>query len=102
MPVKPQHRSVDSAEFAPGIRKYVYDFCLLNDRLLKTLIKAGITFSAVKSYIGVSSIAVVGHVCNQVGRSPSEKNVAKILDWNKFENVTHIRGFLGAADFFRI
>ena len=52
--------------------------------------------------MALSSISILGYVCNQVGRSPSSKNIDKILDWDKFKNITNVRGFLGAAGFFRI
>jgi hypothetical protein len=39
---------------------------------------------------------------SEEGRTPAEKNVEKIKDWNRFETKTDVRGFIQLAGFFRM
>jgi hypothetical protein len=42
---------------------------------------AGLTISGSKSAIGMSSINIVGMVCDYDGRRPEQKKVGKIVNW---------------------
>jgi hypothetical protein len=96
-----ESRKLDETEIQPGIRKYVYDFCSMIDKFLKTAIKANITFSGTKTRIAVSTVVSLGCRLSSMGRHPKPSNVERIMSWTKFESVTHVRSFLGCATFFR-
>lgn len=101
IPVKPSTKVKDETLVKPGVRKFVYDFVGLLDRILRTTISAGLKFSAAKSSIAVPETTILGQICSLDGRIPGEEKWQKALDWGKFQSTTQVRGFLGLASVFR-
>ena len=63
---------------------------------------AGVMISALKLYIAVPDVLVVGIRCNINGRSPDLAKVQKILTWLACVSVSKIRGFLGMCGMVRM
>jgi hypothetical protein len=91
-----------SQQGLPGIRKEILSLAVNLDLTLRSAIDDGLTFRGDKTSIAVPEAIIVGHKVCANGRTPSEKNVAKIVKWNKFEDKTDVRGFVQLAGFFRI
>lgn len=91
----------DETEVAPGVRRSILAHLEDVRRILQLAIEAGITFSVKKAKIGTPSIEVMGHVVDATGRRPRLPAVKAILDWALPTTLTQVRGFLGAAGFYR-
>ena len=63
---------------------------------------AGLTISGTKSAIGMKGIEIVGFLCDEEGRKPDPRRVAKILDWPTPKNTKDARGFVGIVVYYRI
>jgi Reverse transcriptase (RNA-dependent DNA polymerase) len=68
-------------EILPGIRKFVWEHAQIFRQFMHDSWMAGLTISGTKSAIGMSGIAIVGFLCDEHGRRPDPKKVAKILLW---------------------
>jgi hypothetical protein len=84
-----------------GIRDEVLLLAANLSETLESAIVAGLTFSGSKAYVGVEKAVIVGHEVGGAGRTPAEKNVLKVRNWNKFKDKTGVRGFVQMAGFFR-
>lgn len=95
-------RLKDETFVSPGIRKFVADHVAKVDEVLEDLEEAGLTIAGEKSSFGVNRIVVVGHVCEENGRSMDAVKVEKIKNWPVPKSVTEVRSFAGLATFYRI
>ena len=63
---------------------------------------AGLTISGTKSAIGMKGIEIVGFLCDEEGRRPDPRKVAKILGWPTPRDTREARGFVGIVVYYRI
>jgi len=99
--LKPTAPERDCTEVKVGIRKFVYDFIEVLDRVLSRTIEIGAVFSAKKCFLLVPSVEIVGRIISEKGREPGGEKQKKALNWGKFKNLTEVRGFLGCIGTFR-
>ena len=86
----------------PGIRSEVVSMARNLNSTLESAVRAGLTFSGEKTFVGVPEAIMVGHRVFKDGRTPADKHVRKINSWNRFESKTDVRGFVQLAGFFRM
>ena len=55
-----------------------------------------------KSAIGMKGIEIVRFLCDEEGRKPDPRKVAKILNWPTPKNTKDARGFVGIVVYSRI
>ena len=65
------------------------------------LIKANLTLEPAKMQIMKQEIQFLGYTISKEGISPSDKNCAKIQNYQKPKTVKQIKSFLGATNYFR-
>jgi hypothetical protein len=80
-----------------GIRRFVWEHCIVVNRILQRLGVVGAMVSATKFVLAAPSAVIVGHKCTIEGRVPEESKVQKIRDWPKCQNISQVRGFLGTC-----
>jgi hypothetical protein len=81
----------------PGIRHFIWEHCIVINRILQRLENVGATISASKFVLAVPTATIVGHKCTFEGCVPEESKVQKIRDWPEPTNHTQVRGFLGTC-----
>jgi len=81
----------------PGIRHFIWEHCIVINRILQRLENVGATISASKFILAAPTATIVGHKCTFEGRVPDESKVQKIRDWPEPTNHTQVRGFLGTC-----
>jgi hypothetical protein len=86
----------------PGIRRFIWEHCIVINRILQRLENVGATVSASKFVLAAPTATIVGHKCTFEGRVPEESKVQKIRDWPEPTNHTQVRGFLGTCGVLRI
>jgi len=86
----------------PGIRRFIWEHCIVLNRILQRLENVGATVSATKFVLAAPTAIIVGHKCTFEGRVPEDSKVQKIRDWPEPKNATHVRGFLGTCGVLRI
>ena len=86
----------------PGIRRFIWEYAIILERVLFRIEESGLTVSAKKFAVCVPSLDIVGHVVSYEGRSISKKKMNKILTWPQPTTVTDIRAFLGICVYVRI
>jgi len=89
--------SVETLKQNPGIRKFVFEYLEMVNRILQRMKYAGGTFSGPKTTICSNKITIVGFECSYKGRRPTSNAIGKILHWGACEDTTDIRAFLGTA-----
>ena len=77
-----------------GIRRFVWEHLNVVHRILHRFYVLGGTFSGKKLSLCAPSAVILGHLCNEHGRSPDEERVQKIHDWPPCRSVTEVRSFL--------
>jgi len=70
------------------------------DKVLKAIIKAGITLSPPKCFIGYSSILLLGQKVSRLGLSTHAEKVAAIMDLDRPRNAADLQKFLGMVVYF--
>jgi hypothetical protein len=80
-----------------GIRRFVWEHLQNVNRIVQRMKYCGGTFSGYKSLVCAPEITVVGHLCTMEGRKPTTDRVKIIMDWERFNNVSDIRAFLGTT-----
>jgi len=58
---------------------------------------AGATISALKLFVCVPEVVLLGHKCSYKGCLPDDSKVAKIRDWPACETFTEVHAFLGTC-----
>jgi hypothetical protein len=87
----------DEEEVSPRIRKFVYEYATIVDRILVRFITAGITASGWKTILATPRLGVVGTIVSRDGWHLAHGLITKILNWPEPRNLTEVRGFLGTA-----
>ena len=78
--VKGPKSRYNDEEVIPGVRRFVLEHLQNLDRVLVNYKLAGTTVSGEKSQFGMSSIKIVGFICDSEGRRPETTKVIKILE----------------------
>ena len=86
----------------PGVRKFVLEHIRNLDMALADLERAGATMSAEKSMFCMAGLKIVGFVCDAEGRHPDAIKVLKVLEWEKCDDLTEARAFIGICGYYRI
>jgi len=86
----------------PGIRRFIWEHCIVINRILQRLENVGATISTSKFVLAAPTATIVGHKCTFEGCVPEESKVQKIRDWPEPTNHTQVRGFLGTCGVLRI
>jgi hypothetical protein len=86
----------------PGICRFIWEHCIMINRILQCLENVGATVSASKFVLAAPTATIVGHKCMFEGHVPEESKVQKIRDWPEPTNHTQVRGFLGTCGVLRI
>jgi Integrase zinc binding domain/RNase H-like domain found in reverse transcriptase len=85
----------------PGIRKFVWEHMGNVNRILERMKYCGGTFSGKKTVVCAGAIEVLGHKCDFDGQKPTEDRIGVILKWDKCENQSQVRSFLGVVGVLR-
>ena len=85
-----------------GVRRFVFEHAEIFRTFMRDCWMAGLTISGTKSAIGMKGIEIVGFLCDEEGRKPDPRKVAKILDWPTPRNTREARGFVGVVVYYRI
>ncbi|GBG61705.1 hypothetical protein CBR_g23220 [Chara braunii] len=86
----------DETEVFPGVRKFMVDHMSDVRDVLVKLDDANLTVSGTKSRWGVSSIKILGFICDKDGRRPDPEKLAKLMTWPlPLKSITKMRGRLG-------
>jgi hypothetical protein len=86
----------------PGIRRFIWEHCIVINRILQHLENVGVTVSASKFVLAAPTATIVGHKCTFEGHMPEESKVQKICNWPEPTNHTQVCGFLGTCGVLRI
>jgi len=86
----------------PGIRRFIWEHCIVINRILQRLENVGATVSASKFVLAAPTATIVGHKCTFEGRVPEESKVQKICDWPEPTNHTQVHRILGTCGVLRI
>jgi hypothetical protein len=81
----------------PGICCFIWEHCIMINRILQHLENVGATVSASKFMLAVPTATIIGHKCMFEGRMPEESKVQKICDWPGPTNHMQVHGFLGTC-----
>ncbi|GBG92605.1 hypothetical protein CBR_g56393 [Chara braunii] len=93
----------DETEVFPGVRKFVADHMSDVRNVLEKLDDANLTVSGTKSRWGVSSIKILGFICDKEGRRPDPEKLVKLMTWpSPLKSITEVRQFLGVVGYWRI
>ena len=85
----------------PGIRRFVYEHIRNLDKTLERIERAQATIGE-KSQFCQNGMVVVGFVTGSAGRSPSSAAIVKILNWERCNDLTESKAFLGICVYYRI
>jgi hypothetical protein len=86
----------------PGICRFIWEHCIVINRILQCLENVGATVSASKFVLAAPTATIVGHKCTFEGHVPKESKVQKIHNWPEPTNHTQVRRFLGTCGVLRI
>ncbi|KDQ48939.1 hypothetical protein JAAARDRAFT_111763, partial [Jaapia argillacea MUCL 33604] len=65
----------------PNIRRFVYEFATIVDRIFCRFIRTGITASGHKLVVAAPAITIVGTIVSAEGRQIEHGLVNKVLKW---------------------
>ncbi|RYE25652.1 MAG: hypothetical protein EOP45_04585, partial [Sphingobacteriaceae bacterium] len=85
-----------------GIRKFIWEYAIVLERILFRIEEAGLTVSGKKFAVCVPALEIVGHIVSEKGRSVSIKKKNKIQSWPRPTNKTQVLGFLGTCIYVRM
>ncbi|OMJ20297.1 Transposon Tf2-8 polyprotein [Smittium culicis] len=92
----------DERENNSRIRNFVLNLIEDAVEILTAIKRTGMTINASKCNFGVSKVEIVGFICSEEGKYPTENKIQKILSWPKPNNLKELRGFLGLTSFYRV
>jgi hypothetical protein len=95
--IKGPRSEYNDEELTPGIRRFVYEYLTMLDRILVRFITAGITVSGWKFILATPKLGIVGTIVSKEGWHLGHGLVNKILNWPEPTSVTDVCGFLGTA-----
>jgi len=79
-----------------GIHRFIWEHCVVINRILQQLENVGVMVSATKFVLAAPTAIIVGHKCTFEGH-PEDSKVQKICDWPECRTITQVRGFLGTC-----
>ncbi|OMJ24248.1 Transposon Tf2-9 polyprotein [Smittium culicis] len=91
----------DENEISPGIRNFVNENINNVSKILKRLNETGLTISLEKPSFGNEHIDIVEYRYNSEGRIPIDRNISKIMEWNRPKNLKEVRGFVALSGYYR-
>jgi len=86
----------------PGIHHFIWEHCIMINRILQRLENVGATVSTSKFVLVAPTTTIIGHKCTFEGCVPEESKVQKIRNWPKPTNHTQVCGFLGNCSILHI
>jgi hypothetical protein len=86
----------------PGIHHFIWEHCIVINRILQRLENVGVTVSATKFVLATPTAIIVRHKCTFKGRVPEDPKVQKICDWLECRTVMQVHSFLGTCSILRI
>ncbi|GBG68699.1 hypothetical protein CBR_g3241 [Chara braunii] len=90
----------DETKVFPEFRKIVADHMKDVRDVLEKLDDANLTVSGTKSRWGVSSIKILGFICDKEGRRPDPEKLVKLMTWpSPLKSITEVRQFLGVVGY---
>ncbi|GBG69915.1 hypothetical protein CBR_g4742 [Chara braunii] len=93
----------DETEVAPGVRRFVKQHLTDICEVLEQLDDANLTVSGTKSRWTVSTIKILGFICDSRGRRADMAKLDKLLNWPPpLHSPTEVRQFLGVVYYWRI
>ncbi|GBG59194.1 hypothetical protein CBR_g32210 [Chara braunii] len=93
----------DETEVFLGVRRFVVDHMSDVRDVLVKLDDANLTVSGTKSRWGVSSIKILGFICDKGGRRPDPEKLEKLMTWpSPLKSITEVRQFLRVVGYLRI
>ncbi|GBG88896.1 hypothetical protein CBR_g48508 [Chara braunii] len=92
----------DETEVRPGVRWFVATHAEDIKKMLVKLEDANLTISGTKSRWAMSSIKIVGYICDKEGRRPDPAKLEKLMNWpTPLRHITDIRQFSGVVGFWK-
>lgn len=87
-----------------GIRRFIWEYAQVLNRVLQRLNHAGASISGKKVQICVPKTVCVGYEISYEGRRPLQEKIQRILDWPAPLNAyaSDVRAFLGTAGLVRL
>ncbi|GBG82540.1 hypothetical protein CBR_g34916 [Chara braunii] len=93
----------DETEVVPGVRRFVEQHLTDIYEVLEQLNDANLTVSGTKSRWAVSTIKILGFICDSRGRRADPAKLDKLLNWSSpLHSATEVRQFLGVVGYWRI
>ncbi|GBG86304.1 hypothetical protein CBR_g41298 [Chara braunii] len=93
----------DETKVAPGVRRFVKQHLTDIYAVLEQLDEANLTVSGTKSRSVVSTIKILGFICDAKGRRPDPGKLEKLLNWpTPLHSATEVRNFLGVVGYWWI
>ncbi|GBG71709.1 hypothetical protein CBR_g9121 [Chara braunii] len=93
----------DETEVAPGVRRFVEQHLTDIYAVLEQLDEANLTVSGTKSRWAVSTIKILGFICDAKDRRPDPGKLEKLLNWpTPLHSATEVRQFLRVVGYWRI
>ncbi|GBG62054.1 hypothetical protein CBR_g28531 [Chara braunii] len=90
----------DETEVAPGVRRFIEQHLTDICAALEQLDDANLTVSATKSRWAVSTIKILGFICDSRGRRADLAKLDKLLNWpSPLHSPTEVRQFLGVVGY---
>jgi transposase InsO family protein len=100
--VKCERTTDPNREALPGVRIHVLEHLKWMDSVLADIERSGCTVSGKKSEFCSTALEIVGYLCTEEGRKPTDQHLDAILKWKPCKSVTEVRGFLGVCTYYRI
>ncbi|GBG63142.1 hypothetical protein CBR_g36911 [Chara braunii] len=109
--IDPANKEVSKAEStsgsrkngAPGVRRFVEQHLTDIYAVLEHLDETNLAVSGMKSRWAVSTIKILGFICDSRGRRADPAKLDKLLNWpTPLHNATEVRQFLGVVGYWRI
>ncbi|GBG73595.1 hypothetical protein CBR_g16937 [Chara braunii] len=93
----------DEIEVVLGVRRFVEQHLTDICAILEQLDDANLTVSGTKSRWVVSTIKILGFICDSRGRRADPAKLNKLLNWSSsLHSATEVRQFLGVVGYWRI
>jgi hypothetical protein len=86
----------------PGIHCFIWEHCIMINRILQRLENVGMTVSMSKFVLAAPTTTIVGHKCTFEGCMPKESKVQKICNWPEPTNHMQVHRFFGTCSILHI
>ncbi|GBG88874.1 hypothetical protein CBR_g48486 [Chara braunii] len=93
----------DETEVVPGVKRFIEHHLTDICAVLEQLDDANLTVSGTKSRWAVSTIKILGFICDSRGRRADQAKLDKLLNWpSPLHSPTEVRQFLGVVVYWHI